>query len=183
MGLRSARLDLDPYFLRASKNNFDVKEMFRILLDARDTNSNWLYSLRHLSNEKSKLIRWRTKFQHLQDFPDEDANNRAPFEIDSAIHGPFMDPHLFSGAQVFINERSILKPRHEDAHLFKLKEGNTESRSRSRSVNNVRPSTSLFESSAIDGHETEDGESDETEDSSVFKWNLDEERAMNKLAS
>ena len=27
LGLRSAKLDLDPYFLRASKNNFDVKEV------------------------------------------------------------------------------------------------------------------------------------------------------------
>merc|ERR1712136_318193 len=30
LGLRSAKLNVDPYFMRSSKNNFDIKEIFRI---------------------------------------------------------------------------------------------------------------------------------------------------------
>ena len=40
------------------------------MLDARDTNSNWLYSLRHLSNPRMKTMRWRHKYQYLENYVD-----------------------------------------------------------------------------------------------------------------
>lgn len=112
LGIRSARLNVDPYFMRSSQNNFDVKEIFRIMLDARDTNSNWLYSLRHLSSPKMRVVRWRGRYEHLQSFEDEDTKNQV------AIQG-MAEEYMESNDQVFINERSISKPRHEDAELFK----------------------------------------------------------------
>jgi len=114
LGLRSARLNVDPYFMRSGKNNFDVKEMFRILVDARDTDSNWLYSLRHLSNPKMRVVRWRTKYQHLQHFVDEETKNQVTLDLD-CMNERYTEAH----DHVFTNERSILKPRHEDAALFK----------------------------------------------------------------
>ena len=73
----------------------------------------------------------------------------------------------------FFSTRSILKPRHEDAHLFK------EGKTKTRCVNDVYPSRVIVD------HATEETtrESVETEDSSVFNWNLDEEKAMNELVS
>jgi len=114
LGIRSARFNTDPYFLRASKNNFNVKEVFRIMLDARDTNSNWLYSLRHLSNPRMKTMRWRHKYQYLENYVDEDTKNQSttPWQDTLEI------TESQSLEQVFTNERSLLKPRHEDAHLF-----------------------------------------------------------------
>ena len=39
LGLRSAKLNLDPYFMRSSKNNFDVKEVKLIRKIAFDKKS------------------------------------------------------------------------------------------------------------------------------------------------
>jgi len=107
LGIRSARLNIDPYFYKSSKSNFTILDLFKILVDARDTEGNWPYALRHLHERNVAQIRHEYKYL-------EQYMNLGSVSGDN-IMDPFSDPleEEFSNPNehCFNNQRALLKPK------------------------------------------------------------------------
>jgi len=63
LGLRSVRFDIDRYFKKKQAPLLTLDVVFAALLDARDTDGNWLYSYRHFPR---RMVRWRPEFAFME---------------------------------------------------------------------------------------------------------------------
>jgi len=94
MGIRSQRFDIDRYFTKKKTPAMTLDQVFACLLDARDTDGNWLYSYRHFPK---RMVTWRPQFSCMQNVP-----------------------HINTPDDLFQWQRSIVKPRTKDFPYSKL---------------------------------------------------------------
>jgi len=87
LGIRSQKLDVDKYFKKKKSPLLTLDVMFACLVDARDSNGNWAYSLRHIPK---RCIQYRPQYSFMETFP--------------TIHSD-------SRSRVLRSERSIFKPQ------------------------------------------------------------------------
>lgn len=74
LGIRSQRFDIDKYFKKKQAPLLTLDTVFACLIDARDTDGNWLYSYRNLPN---RMVRWRPQYSFMKSIPSVHARNES----------------------------------------------------------------------------------------------------------
>jgi len=103
--VRTARLNTAPFFVNRTTPSFDLTQMMQIILDARDTDGDWLYAFRDLGGRRSP-VEWKPKYHfmksRIEEMEKEEEENRSPEELLTK----FKD-------RVYVNQRAIFKTRAE----------------------------------------------------------------------
>lgn len=106
LGVRSARLDLDS-FLELTRQKLPYlafSDVFNVMVDARDTDGNWIFAFKNLITGRKRILRYRDEFA--------DDNEPEPLPVIDESNPLLLLRERF-GDKPFEKERALKKPKRQ----------------------------------------------------------------------
>lgn len=105
LGIRSARLDLGTYLhlTRQKLPYLAFSDVFQVMIDARDTDGNWIYAFRNLIDGRKRILRWRDELGE-----DKPAPPPHPSTYGERLKSKLNKSHCYKDIE---KERAVRKPK------------------------------------------------------------------------